>query len=128
MMHLNHLVTALAVALLLINGGLYFKVVENAQIRSETHDFEKVAASIQSQFAAKQQQFQAQEEKLKEGSAIVKTVGPAVVADMSGLAQKSPSNPLRDLVQKYGVSVKESPPGAAGQPVSGPAAAKRGGN
>ena len=127
MKHLNHLVLTVAAALLLLNAWLYFKTVENARIRSETYAFEKLADSIQSQFAAKQQQFQAQEQKLKEGSAIVKTVGPAVVADINGLAQKSPNNPLRNLLQKYGVAVKESATPPAALPVSA-ASGKKGAN
>ncbi len=75
----------------------------NAKARSEAAQFLQVVESLQTKLVNARQTLQVQQEKLNKGSAISESVGPAVLADISSVAEKANNPRLRELLLKHGV-------------------------
>ena len=116
----------LAGALLALSVRYFLITGETNRLRSEVFEFQQFVENQQQQIAAKRQELQVQQEKLAKGSAIGDTVGPAVLKDMVGLAEKPANAGLRALLQQHGVQV--NPVSAAPSSSSGSQPARKGGN
>jgi hypothetical protein len=121
----GYISAVLSGALFALGCRYYLLASETTRLRGEAYEFQQFVEGQQSQIAAKRQQLQAQQEKLTKGSAIGETVGPAVLKDIVGLAEKPSNVRLRELLQKHGVQV-QAQAGGAEAPPAGPA--KKGGN
>ncbi len=103
-----------ALALVLASVLAYVSVA-NAKARTEAAQFTQVVESLQTKLVEARQKLQAQQEKLNKGSAISESVGPAVLADISSVAEKANNPRLRELLAKHGVK----PAGAEGSDKKG---------
>ncbi len=97
---LSYLVAVIAGAVVAMSCRYYVVSADNIRIRNWTVSHQQAVDVLQSQLLAKRQQIQSQQDKLNKGSAIVETVGPAVVADIQALAEKTSNARLRELLQK----------------------------
>jgi hypothetical protein len=139
-MKISYIIAALGALALGLTGSFHFAAVKNARIRNESFEFQQLADKFQNDLATRRQQAQTQQEALNKKTAISDTVGPAVLADVMTLAEKSGNVRLRDLLAKYGVRVSTqavAAPATSAVPVAQPSAqpvgqqavsAKKGGN
>ena len=117
---LGYFVALIAGAVVAVSCRYYTASAVNIRIRNWAVSHQQAVDVLQSQLLIKRQQIQSQQEKLNKGSAIVETVGPAVVADIQALAEKGNNPRLRDLLQKraqgepaFGSPVRGESQGAA---------------
>lgn len=128
-MKISYFSAGLAVVAAALCGRYYFVLSENTKLRLERNEFQQLAETMQPQLDAKRQQLRVQQEKLNKGSAISQSVGPAVLGDIRGVAEKNNNLKLKELLAKHGVrEVGESGTSGAGGAPGGVGAAKKGGN
>jgi hypothetical protein len=107
-MNLGYINIGSGVLAVVLASVLTYVNVANAKARTEAAQFIQVVESLQTKLLDARQKLQVQQEKLNKGSAISESVGPAVLADISSVAEKANNPRLRELLLKHRVKLAGS--------------------
>jgi hypothetical protein len=67
----------------------------------------------QDDLQTQQQEVQLQQQLINEGTQLAQQVGPAVLNELGAVAKKNNNQKIKDLLKKYGLSVKDETNAAA---------------
>ena len=99
--------TASAALCLALSVWYFFANGANQKLQGELLTKQDDLQTQQQEVQLQQQKMQAQQQVINEGTQLAQQVGPAVLNELGAVATKNNNQKIKDLLKKYGLSVKE---------------------
>ena len=105
--------TLSGLAALVLSIIFYFKSTGVQTLGAELQQRQQEAQEKQQSLMVQQQSFQAQQQRISAGAQLAQQVGPQVLNDLGILARDKKNENIRKLLERYGVTINETPEGEA---------------
>jgi len=103
---------------LVLSVILYFKSAKVQTLGADLQRLQQDAQEKQQSLMVQQQSFQLQQQRISAGAQLAEKVGPQVLNDLGIRARDNKNERIRKLLEKYGVTLNETPAPDAPAPKS----------
>ncbi len=97
---------------LLLTVWLFTSNSANQSLQADLQQKQQEIQTEQMEVQLQQQQLQSQQEQLNSAVKLAQEIGPAVLKDLGSVAVQNKNQKIKELLSKYGITIKEEAPAA----------------